>query len=121
MAARSVHVKRVYEPSSRADGLRVLVDRLWPRGITKQKAKVDLWLKALAPSNELRKRFHHDPELWPDFRKAYAKELNEPEAREALKELRGQLMERPVTLLFAARDEEHNNAVALKQFLLKKR
>ena len=117
--AKTIKLKRVYEAPAASDGTRVLVDRLWPRGIAKDKAKVDLWLKDIAPSDELRKRFHGHPEDWDDFRKAYAAELKE--AGEAVKELRGHLRKGPVTLLYAARDEEHNNAVALKQWLARRR
>ena len=110
---------RFFLAPAACDGTRVLVDRLWPRGIAKDKAKVDLWLKDIAPSDELRKRFHGHPEDWDDFRKAYAAELKE--AGEAVKELRGHLRKGTVTLLYAARDEEHNNAVALKQWLARRR
>jgi len=113
-------VKRVYEPAAAADGMRILVDRLWPRGIAKEKAKVDLWLKAIAPSNTLRKRFHAKPEKWQDFLAAYAKELESEEAEEATKELRRHIRKGTVTLLYAARDEEHNNAVALKALLTRR-
>jgi uncharacterized protein YeaO (DUF488 family) len=121
MARRELRVKRVYEKPDRDDGLRVLVDRLWPRGLTKDKAKVDLWLKAVSPSDELRRRFHARPELWPEFVKAYAKELKEPEAHAALEDLRDRIAEGPVTLLFAAHDEEHNNATALVKLMSAKR
>jgi uncharacterized protein YeaO (DUF488 family) len=113
--ARTIKLKRIYEAPAASDGMRILVDRLWPRGIAKAKAKVDLWLKDIAPSDALRQRFHGHPEDWDEFRKAYAAELKQ--AGEAVKELRGHLRKRPVTLLYAARDQEHNNAVALKQWL----
>ena len=113
--AKTIKLKRVYEVAAASDGTRVLVDRLWPRGIAKAKAKIDLWLKDIAPSDALRKRFHGHPEDWDAFRKAYADELKQ--ADEAVKALRGQLRKGTVTLLYAARDEEHNNAVALKQWL----
>jgi uncharacterized protein YeaO (DUF488 family) len=116
--AKAVKLKRVYEAPAASDGTRILVDRLWPRGIPKAKAKVDLWLKDIAPSDALRKRFHGHPEDWGEFRKAYAAELKQ--ANEAVKELRGHLRKGPVTLLYAARDEEHNNAVALKRWLGRK-
>lgn len=121
MARRELRVKRVYEKPEKDDGLRILVDRLWPRGLTKEKAKVDLWLKAVSPSNDLRRRFHAQPELWAEFVKAYAKELKAPEAHAALEDLRHKIAEGPVTLLFAARDEEHNNATALVKLLPAKR
>ena len=119
--SRTIKLKRVYEAAAAGDGTRVLVDRLWPRGIAKAKAKVDLWLKAIAPSDKLRKRFHGHPEDWDEFRSAYAAELNGDEAKAAVKALRGQLRKGNVTLLYAARDEEHNNAVALKQWLARRR
>jgi uncharacterized protein YeaO (DUF488 family) len=113
--ARAIKLKRVYEAPAASDGARILVDRLWPRGIAKAKARVDLWLKDIAPSDALRKRFHGHPEDWDEFCKAYAAELKQ--AGEAVKILRGHLRKGPVTLLYAARDEEHNNAVALKAWL----
>jgi len=110
-------VKRVYEPPSAGDGARVLVDRLWPRGIAKDKARVDLWLKDIAPSDALRKHFHAKPEAWDDFRKSYFAELEAEAPQAAAKQLRALLRRGPVTLLFAARDETQNNAVALKMWL----
>ncbi|GAB2178258.1 DUF488 domain-containing protein [Dongia sp. agr-C8] len=117
----ALKVKRVYEAAARADGMRILVDRLWPRGIAKEKARVDLWLKAVAPSNALRKRFHAKPEKWDTFLEAYAAELQSDEAEEAVKELRRHIRKGSVTLLYAARDEEHNNAVALKALLSRRK
>lgn len=114
-----LQVKRVYEPAEDADGLRVLVDRLWPRGISKESGRVDLWLRDIAPSNELRKRFHGHPEDWAAFRAAYAKELAAPGAAQAIEALRARMAEGRVTLLYAARDETHNNAAALKAWLEK--
>jgi len=116
--SRTIKLKRVYEAPAASDGTRILVDRLWPRGIAKEKAKIDLWLKDIAPSDALRKRFHGHPEDWDAFRKAYAAELKD--AGDAVKELRRHLRKGTVTLLYAARDEEHNNAVALKQWLGRK-
>ncbi len=113
-------VKRVYDPASAGDGTRILVDRLWPRGIAKDKAKIDLWLKDVAPSNALRKRFHGHPGDWAAFRRAYAAELKDEAAQEAVRELKKHLRSGPVTLLYAAKDEEHNNAVALKAWLERK-
>ena len=110
-------LKRVYAAPEPADGTRILVDRLWPRGIAKKEAGVDLWLKELAPSDTLRKRFHAKPDEWDEFRRAYAEELERPEAREAVAELRRHLREGPVTLIYAARDEDRNNAVALQAWL----
>ena len=111
-------VKRVYEKPAREDGTRVLVDRLWPRGLTKEAAAVDLWLRELAPSNELRKWYHEKREAWTLFRRRYARELRKPEATQAIQQLY-ELMagNRPVTLLFASTNLEHNNAVALKEMM----
>jgi uncharacterized protein YeaO (DUF488 family) len=110
-------IKRVYEPTSKDDGLRVLVDRLWPRGIAKKKAHIDLWLRDLSPSDALRRMVHADPTKWDDFVKAYGRELKQEPARTALADLRKLPRSRPVTLLYAARDEAHNNAVALQRLL----
>ncbi|HLW68466.1 MAG TPA: DUF488 domain-containing protein [Gemmataceae bacterium] len=110
-----IHLKRVYEDPSKKDGMRILVERLWPRGLAKERAAVDLWLKDVAPSPELRKWFGHDPGKWQQFQKRYWKELEDKvEAVELLKQKgrRG-----TVTLVYAARDEAHNGALALKQFL----
>jgi uncharacterized protein YeaO (DUF488 family) len=109
--------KRVYDPPEDRDGTRILVDRLWPRGIPRERAKVDLWLKDIAPSHALRKRFHGKPDDWEEFRAAYFAELESEAARAAAEELLGHLRKGPVTLLYAARDEQHNNAVALKEWL----
>lgn len=108
-------LKRVYLPAEETDGYRILVDRLWPRGISKEKAKIDLWLKEVAPSNELRKWFGHDPEHFNEFTERYKAEL---QASGALEELRQAIQEHPdVTLLYAAHDEQHNNAVVLQELL----
>jgi uncharacterized protein YeaO (DUF488 family) len=112
-----LQIKRVYEPADDDDGLRVLVDRLWPRGISKDKARIDLWLKEVAPSNELRRRFHGHPDKWKDFVAAYGRELKQEPAQSAAVALRARMADEPVTLLYAARDEEHNNAIALKGWL----
>lgn len=117
--AGTVKVKRVYEAPAAGDGMRIRVDRLWPRGIAKDKAKIDLWLRDIAPSDALRKRFHGHPEDWAAFRRAYAAELKAAEA--AVEQLRGHLRKGSVTLLYAARDEEHNNAVALQAWLRRRR
>ena len=108
-------VKRIYEPPAPDDGQRVLVDRIWPRGISKADAALTLWLKDIAPSNELRKWFGHEPARWAEFRKRYAIELDGN--GEAVKELRGLLRKGRVTLLYGAHDEAHNNAVALAGYL----
>jgi uncharacterized protein YeaO (DUF488 family) len=116
-AAGRFRIKRIYEPAGKDDGLRVLVDRLWPRGVAKQKAHIDLWLRDLAPSDALRRMVHADPAKWDEFVKAYGRELKQAPAQTALAELRKLPRSRPVTLLYAARDEVHNNAVALKRWL----
>lgn len=114
-----IHVRRVYEPPSRADGVRILVDRLWPRGVAKSKAGVDHWVKAVAPSDGLRRWFGHQPEKWDGFRERYFAELDANPA--AVAELRQALGGGAATLLFAARDERRNNAVALREYLQKRR
>lgn len=108
-------LKRAYENPLPEDGFRVLVERLWPRGLTKERAAVDLWLKDVAPSPELRKWFGHDPARWEQFRERYHKELREH--KDAVQLLKQKVKEGPVTLVYAARDEEHNGALALKEFL----
>jgi len=114
MAPRPL-IKRVYEPAATADGVRILVDRLWPRGLSEQKAGVDEWLKDIAPSAALRKWFGHDPARWDEFRRRYQAELADNEAATArLLEL---ARKGPVTLVYAARDSEHNNAVVLADFV----
>ena len=110
-------IKRVYEPAAEGDGLRVLVDRLWPRGIAKKNARIDLWLKGIAPSDSLRRIFHGAPAKWDAFVAAYGRELAQEPANTLAAELRDRLRREPVTLLYAARDEKHNNAVALKNWL----
>jgi uncharacterized protein YeaO (DUF488 family) len=114
----AITIKRVYEPASRSDGARILVDRLWPRGLSKAKAAVDEWLRDLAPSDELRRWYHARPEHWLTFRKKYLKELSQPEAEDAL----GRLYllaskKKRLTLLYASRNETQNNAVVLKELL----
>jgi len=110
----NIQLKRVYGKPDRKDGFRILVDRLWPRGMTKEKAAVDLWLKDIAPSTELRKWFGHDPEKWKEFQKKYLKELKEN--NEAVSVLREHLKKGPVTLLYASKDEVHNEAEVLKDY-----
>ena len=113
-----VAVKRVYEKPARADGSRVLVDRLWPRGLRKQEAGIDAWLRDLAPSDQLRKWFHAEPSAWTLFRRRYLKELARPEAGEALDKLYALANQRKkLTLLFASKNLERNNAVVLKELL----
>lgn len=112
-----LRVKRIYDTPSPQDGVRVLVDRLWPRGITKAKAAIDLWLKDIAPSDALRRRVHGQADAWDAFVVDYAAELARPPAQAAAAMLRERLSQGPVTLLYAARNEERNNAVALKAWL----
>ena len=113
-----IHLKRVYDEPANQDGLRILVERLWPRGVSKEKAAVDLWLKDLAPSTELRKWFGHDTEKWDEFRKRYWLELSGK--GDLLTQLKNRTTEGDVTFVFAASDEERNSAVALKEYLEKK-
>lgn len=119
-AARGFRIKRVYEPAAKDDGLRVLVDRLWPRGLTKEKARIDLWLKEISPSDELRHLVHADPTKWPEFVRAYDRELGQEPAKTAAADLRKRASTQAVTLLYGARNEIHNNAVALKDWLERK-
>ena len=112
---RRIKTKRVYEAATKADGQRVLVDRVWPRGVTKQRASVDVWLKTVAPSTALRKWFDHDPLKWSEFKKRYFAELDT--APEGLDDLRSRVETSVVTLVFSARDERHNQAVALREYL----
>jgi uncharacterized protein YeaO (DUF488 family) len=116
--ASNVKLKRAYEPPREADGTRILVDRLWPRGIRKADAAIDKWVKELAPSTKLRQWFGHDSARWQEFRRRYAKELRE-HARQ-LEQLRVLARNGPITLVFSARDEMHNDAVALRDFLLRR-
>jgi uncharacterized protein YeaO (DUF488 family) len=110
-----IRLKRVYDEPGPDDGQRVLADRLWPRGLTKERAAVDLWLKDLAPSPELRRWFNHDPSRWQEFQKRYRAELVQKKA--AVEELRQKCRREAVTLVYAARDEKHNSALLLKQYL----
>ncbi len=111
----SIHIKRVYEPPAEEDGIRVLVDHLWPRGIKKETAAIDDWLKDIAPSTELRKWFGHDPEKWEEFKRRYFSELDKN--REAVAELAQKAKTETVTLVFSAKEERFNNAIALKEYL----
>ena len=113
--AKRLRLKRVYEPAAPGDGVRVLVDRLWPRGLTREKAAVDHWMKDVAPSAELRKWFGHDPDRWVEFKRRYRSELRQHQ--DLLAEIRKLNRQRTVTLLFGAHDEEHNDAVVLREFL----
>ncbi|MBV6411131.1 MAG: DUF488 domain-containing protein [Burkholderiales bacterium] len=109
-----IKLKRAYETPAKSDGMRILVDRLWPRGLSKARAAIDQWLKEVAPSNELRQWFGHDPEKWPEFRKRYRAELKD---NPALAELRDLSRKGTVTLVYSAKDELHNQAVVLRQVL----
>lgn len=112
-----IKLKRVYELANKNDGYRVLVDRLWPRGLTKEKAQVDLWLKDIAPSTELRKWFGHDSSKWSEFKKRYHNELKENPI--AVAQLVDLLEKRDITVVYGANDEIHNEAVVLKEYLEK--
>lgn len=114
-----IHLKRVYDEPLPGDGRRVLVERLWPRGLSKKRAKVDVWLKAIAPSAELRKWFDHDPEKWAEFCEKYHSELEKNLV--AVEELGSLIAAGDVTLVYSARDERHNGALALKEFLDRRR
>lgn len=110
----TVKIKRVYEEPLASDGQRILVDRLWPRGLSKDKAHVDLWLKDIAPSTGLRTWFGHDPTKWSEFQKRYRAEL---QTNPAVVELRTAITKAPTTLVYGAKDEQHNDAVVLQAFL----
>jgi uncharacterized protein YeaO (DUF488 family) len=112
----NVRLKRAYEHPAAEDGTRILVDRLWPRGVRKEDAAIDQWAKELAPSTGLRKWFGHEPARWPKFRERYAAELREHSAQ--LDELRKLARRGPITLVYAAHDEQHNDAVVLREMLL---
>jgi uncharacterized protein YeaO (DUF488 family) len=111
----TLHIKRVYDSPAKADGQRILVDRLWPRGLSRGRAEVDHWFKEIAPSAELRRWFAHRPERWPEFRRRYCAELDRNP--DGVAELRQAIGRRTATLLYAARDVEHNNARALQEYL----
>ena len=109
-----IRIERIYNPV-KGDGLRILVDRLWPRGLTKDEAKIDLWLKELGPSNELRKWYGHDPARWVEFKKKFFQELDQK--KELVEQILIRAKEEDLILLYGAKDEEHNNAVALKEYI----
>jgi uncharacterized protein YeaO (DUF488 family) len=111
----SIKIKRAYDSPSSDDGYRVLVDRLWPRGVSKADAELDDWLKSIAPSDELRKRFHKDPSRWGEFRRKYLSELKEH--RESIRPLAQKADRESVTLVYSAADKERNNAVVLRQYM----
>jgi uncharacterized protein YeaO (DUF488 family) len=112
-----IGLKRAYDPPARGDGYRVLVERLWPRGIRKQALDLDAWEKELAPSDELRRWFGHDPQRWAEFKRRYRREIERSAADEQLRALARRAARGTVTLVFSARDGEHNNAVVLKEAL----
>jgi uncharacterized protein YeaO (DUF488 family) len=114
-SSMGIKIKRAYEDAESNDGRRILVDRLWPRGISKETAKIDLWVKDLAPSAELRQWYKHDPEKWPDFKSKYFKELNKK--HELVVEVLGYAREGTVTLIYSSKEKSLNNAVALKEYL----
>jgi uncharacterized protein YeaO (DUF488 family) len=118
--APAIGVKRAYEPATANDGLRVLVDRLWPRGMTKTKARIDLWLKDMAPSDTLRRLVHGDPSKWKEFVAAYARELKQEPAKSAFVDLYERSKKERIMLIYAARDESHNHAILLKRWLERK-
>lgn len=109
-----ISIKRVYEAPEKSDGKRILIDRLWPRGLTKEAAAIDLWIKEIAPSTELRKWFGHDPDKWIEFQKKYKAELSD---NPALSELKAAIKDQKSTLVYAAKDEDHNDAVVLQSVL----
>lgn len=114
--ASHIRMKRAYEPPAADDGARILIDRLWPRGVSKETLALDQWLKEIAPSTELRQWFGHDPALWPEFRKRYAAELRTH--ADLVESLRAMARKGVVTLVYSAHDEAHNDAVVLQEFLL---
>ena len=116
MSASNVRLKRAYEPPAADDGTRILIDRLWPRGISKERAAIDQWMKDISPSTELRKWFGHDPARWEEFRRRYAKEVRHH--ADLLDQLRSLARQRPITLVYSAHDEKHNDAVELRQLIL---
>jgi uncharacterized protein YeaO (DUF488 family) len=112
-----IKLKRAYEKPAKGDGFRILVERLWPRGVTKKDAHIDLWLKEVAPSAELRKWYSHDVEKWPEFKKRYRKEFRGN--KELIAELKSRIKKGNVAFVYAAKDEEHNSALVLKEYLEK--
>jgi uncharacterized protein YeaO (DUF488 family) len=120
MTPQPLRTKRIYQPPDTMDGVRVLVDRLWPHGLSRERAQIDQWLKEIAPSDALRRRFHGDPEHWEEFKTAYYAELERAPGQSAAHDLLERMTREPVTLLFAARDKTRNNAVALKEWLDKR-
>jgi len=117
-APADIRLKRAYEAPVKGDGTRVLIDRLWPRGVSKETARIDHWFRELAPSTSLRKWFGHDPDRWEEFQRRYELELKQ-DGEQQLQELRALAVPGPLTLVYAARDTEHNDAVVLQQVLLR--
>lgn len=111
----TIKVKRIYEEPKKSDGVRILVDRLWPRGMKKEEAAIDLWLKDIAPSDSLRKWYNHDLKKWPEFQKRYAKELSNKQ--ELIDSIKKEAKRKTVTLLFSSKENEYNNAIALRDFI----
>ena len=112
----TIEIKRIYDTPKKSDGFRILVDKLWPRGVKKEDAAIDLWLKEIAPSDSLRKWFNHDPQKWPEFQKRYAKELTDKQ--DLIDSIKEKAEQTTVTLLFASREIKHNNAVALLNIII---
>jgi uncharacterized protein YeaO (DUF488 family) len=112
----TIKIKRIYEKFEKSDGFRILVDKFWPRGIKKEEAAIYLWLKDIAPSNTLRKWFNHDPKKWLEFQKRYAIELADKHA--LIDSIKKEAKQKTVTLLFSSKEMEHNNAVALRNFIV---
>ena len=115
-----IRIKRAFEKVNKADGKRILVDRLWPRGVSKTNLSLDEWLKDVSPSSELRSEFSHDPDKWKFFKSAYLKELRKASARKAVEYLLNLAKNSDITLIYSAHDEQHNNAIVLKQHLERK-
>jgi uncharacterized protein YeaO (DUF488 family) len=111
-----IKIKRIYEPPAKDDGFRILVDRLWPRGLSKEKAKINLWLKEIAPSDQLRKWYGHDPKKWTEFRKKYFNELKDKD--ELVNLIASKLKKGTITFLYSSKEDKLNNAVALKEYIL---
>jgi uncharacterized protein YeaO (DUF488 family) len=114
---RSIRIRRIYDPATPADGYRVLLDRIWPRGVTKEQADLDAWAKEIAVSSELRRWFGHDPARWDEFRRRYRTELQAPERQPVLDELVRRAREGTISIVYGAKDEWHNNAVVLAELL----
>jgi uncharacterized protein YeaO (DUF488 family) len=112
-----LRIKRAYEPVENADGKRILIDRLWPRGLSKSEAHIDEWLKDLAPSTELRKWFGHDPQKWGEFRKRYIKELSSPEKTRLLEDIARRSRRETITLIYSAKDTEHSDVKVLEELI----